>query len=211
MVQHFFAHGCTICLQDDWHLFSPVITCPPGRPLTKYGQGDGSKLLCNLNGGVVTSTSCVIYSLGSNGEWGWVGGSPTMRTHSCGGIACCAAPEHTFAAETLMFELHMPMRNVAGDFQFETAMLKETSCQVYTFDCTYNGHSLDQDDRHHYYKWCLGGGSGQYRTWANITNSLGHERVDLLKIDIGASSLCDSAVIETLACLRRRSVLSCLV
>ena len=70
-----------------------------------------------------------------------------------------------------------------GDFQFEKAMLSNTQCQVHTFDCTYDGNSIDS--RHHYHKWCLGNGTGDYRTWANITNTLGHANIDLLKMDIG--------------------------
>jgi len=123
--------------QEDWPLFTPVITCPPDRPLTQYGQGDGSKWLCKLDNEWTEGSTCIIYSLGSN-----------------------------------------------GDFQFENAMLSATRCQVHTFDCTYDGHSLDQGARHHYHKWCIGVGAGQYRTWDNITNTLRHQRVDLLKMDI---------------------------
>jgi hypothetical protein len=74
-----------------------------------------------------------------------------------------------------------------GDFAFEQAMLDSTPCEVHTFDCTYNGSSI-HPGRHHYHKWCLGDGTGQYRTWANITQSLGHQQVDLLKMDIGVLS-----------------------
>lgn len=32
-----------------WGTYSPIITCPPARPLTRYGgEGDGSTLLCKL-------------------------------------------------------------------------------------------------------------------------------------------------------------------
>lgn len=55
-------------------VFGPIITCPPGRPVTKYGgltrgplKGDGSKLMCRLPRTLKTH-HCVIYSLGSNGE-----------------------------------------------------------------------------------------------------------------------------------------------
>lgn len=67
-------------------------------------------------------------------------------------------------------------------------MLNETICEVHTFDCTYNGTA--QHSRHVYHKWCVGDPKGgqQYRTWNNITVSLGHRRVDLLKMDIGGCS-----------------------
>lgn len=119
-----------------WQLLEPIISCPPGQPVSQYGPGgDGSKLLCKLpehEGG-----PCVIYSLGSN-----------------------------------------------GDYSFEHSVLKATSCTVHTFDCTYNGAS--QGPRHSYYKWCIGDAKHgpDFRSWANITTTLGHSKVDVLKIDI---------------------------
>lgn len=62
-------------------------------------------------------------------------------------------------------------------------MLSATNCEVHTFDCTYDGKSIDK--RHFYHKWCVGNGVGLFRTWSNITKTLGHEHVDLLKMDIG--------------------------
>jgi hypothetical protein len=55
---------------EDWPLFKPAVTCPPGRPLTRYPNrpGDGPKLLCQLNEESLTS-DCLIYSLGSYGEF----------------------------------------------------------------------------------------------------------------------------------------------
>lgn len=67
-------------------------------------------------------------------------------------------------------------------------MLKQTSCSIHTFDCTYNGSSIGP--RHTYHKWCVASANTvaakgpTYRTWSNITLSLGHKHVDLLKIDI---------------------------
>lgn len=67
-------------------------------------------------------------------------------------------------------------------------MLAATSCQIHTFDCTYDGKSIDPA-RHHYHKWCIGDGTAQYRTWANVTKTLGHNQIDLLKMDIGEQVL----------------------
>lgn len=60
--------------QKLWPMFSPIITCPEDRPLTRYGgrqsgplKGDGAKLLCKLQNTQLQQT-CTIYSLGSNGE-----------------------------------------------------------------------------------------------------------------------------------------------
>lgn len=75
---------------------------------------------------------------------------------------------------------------VAGDYQFENAMLKATSCNLYTFDCTFDGQSVDDNKRHHYYKWCIGKGAENWKTWPEITASLKHSSVDLLKMDVGA-------------------------
>jgi hypothetical protein len=82
----------------------------------------------------------------------------------------------------------------AGNYEFEKAMLKATKCQIHTFDCTYKGRSIHRK-RHHYHKWCIGpdgpgskvnvsGVSGPFRSWTNITQTLGHQVVHLLKVDI---------------------------
>lgn len=53
--------------KEFWSVHRPIVTCPPGRPLTRYGgNGDGSKLLCKLTD-ALQGGGCVIYSLGSNG------------------------------------------------------------------------------------------------------------------------------------------------
>ena len=41
-----------------------------------------------------------------------------------------------------------------GDFSFERAMLAGSECDVFTFDCSFDGKSIDP--RHTYKKWCLG-------------------------------------------------------
>lgn len=63
-------------------------------------------------------------------------------------------------------------------------MLKSTSCNIHTFDCTFEGKSI-HPERHTYHQWCFGNGAGRYRTWSNITQTLGHDYIDLLKMDIG--------------------------
>lgn len=94
----------------------------------------------------------------------------TVKESFTGGMAPILRPAHYACA--------------AGDYQFETNMLKHTTCSIYTFDCTYNGTSIHQS-RHHYYKWCIGTGADDWRTWSNITQTLGHPVVDLLKMDVG--------------------------
>jgi hypothetical protein len=56
--------------REDWALFKPAVTCPPGRPLTRYPDvpGDGPKLLCQLDETALPGDDCLIYSLGSHGE-----------------------------------------------------------------------------------------------------------------------------------------------
>eukprot|EP00879_Flechtneria_rotunda_P001331 GHRR01001481.1.p1 GENE.GHRR01001481.1~~GHRR01001481.1.p1 ORF type:complete len:390 (+),score=80.39 GHRR01001481.1:272-1441(+) len=45
----------------------PFVTCPPHQPLTRYGNPkDGGKLLCDLS---KLTAPCIIYSLGSNGDY----------------------------------------------------------------------------------------------------------------------------------------------
>jgi hypothetical protein len=74
---------------------------------------------------------------------------------------------------------------LTGNYDFELSVLNQTSCSVHTFDCTYDGES--QGPRHSYYKWCVGDEkSGEnFKSWATITKTLGHSKVDVLKIDIG--------------------------
>lgn len=73
----------------------------------------------------------------------------------------------------------------AGNYDFERYVLSTTDCSVNTFDCTYAGAS--QGPGHSYYKWCVGDPKNgpEFRSWANITATLGHSKVDMLKIDIG--------------------------
>ncbi|WIA07989.1 hypothetical protein OEZ85_007461 [Tetradesmus obliquus] len=126
----------------DWQLFRPFISCPPNRPLTKYaGEEDGSKFLCAVHQAGQLRKDCIIYSLGSN-----------------------------------------------GDFKYEQEMLSKTSCRLFTLDCTYNGTS--QGPRHSYHKWCVASAATAakrgppYFSWMQITEKLGHTKVDILKIDV---------------------------
>ncbi|KAF6259117.1 methyltransferase domain-containing protein [Scenedesmus sp. NREL 46B-D3] len=128
--------------EEDWQLFKPIISCPSNRPLTKYaGEEDGSKFLCQVDRPGQLRRDCIIYSLGSN-----------------------------------------------GDFKFEQEMLSRTSCKVHTLDCTYNGTS--QGQRHAYHKWCLASAATAaqrgppFYSWSQVTQKLGHNRVDILKIDV---------------------------
>lgn len=51
-----------------WYLpFAPIVSCPPGCPLTTYGDGDGVKKLCATPD--LQLETCVVYSLGSNNDY----------------------------------------------------------------------------------------------------------------------------------------------
>ncbi|KAI8468758.1 MAG: methyltransferase domain-containing protein [Monoraphidium minutum] len=97
--------------QDAWRhydLVNPFLSCPrrhPGGLLRYGGGGDGGKLLCDLG---VLRAPCLVYSMGSNGDYG-----------------------------------------------FERDILSRTPCEVHTFDCTYNGTSV-QPARHFYHRTCIG-------------------------------------------------------
>jgi hypothetical protein len=77
-------------VQEDWQKFLPVIQCPKDRPLKKYGEGDGSKLLCNTQGlpNKPDGSPCIIHSLGSNGE---IRGRPGRVCPCCALFACSTA------------------------------------------------------------------------------------------------------------------------
>ncbi len=74
-----------------------------------------------------------------------------------------------------------------GQYDFERDLLASTECNIYTFDCTYNGKS--QGPRHEYIKKCIGTASKEasdtnYTTLAHALNVTGFASIDLLKIDI---------------------------
>lgn len=84
---------------------------------------------------------------------------------------------------------HSSTQPKTGNFLFEQAMLEATTCDIYTFDCTFEGSSIHP--RHTYYKWCIGNpGLGilsglTFKTWDDVTlTELHHDYVNLLKIDI---------------------------
>lgn len=144
----------TFCLQASWlrqalqpkgfdkyDLMNPIVTCPSGgTPLRMGGQSnysdDGGKWLCMA----LLKPPCVIFSLGSN-----------------------------------------------GDFTFEESMLNSTQCLIHTFDCTFNGWSIDR--RHQYHEKCLGSAQkakedDRFTTLGDISVELGVEKINLLKIDV---------------------------
>lgn len=106
--------------QGYWSIFKQVVSCPPDRPLTRYGgTDDGSKLLCRLSGSLQRA-GCVIYSLGSNGE----GSCQTVITH------------------LLSSEYEMP-RNHSGDghyLQFYRIMLKADASLLAPQAVIYTSH-----------------------------------------------------------------------
>ncbi|PSC71017.1 Histone H4 [Micractinium conductrix] len=75
-----------------------------------------------------------------------------------------------------------------GQYDFEEAVLKDTACEVHTFDCTWEGKEIHKQ-RHKYHKICVGDKSEardglQFQTLPDIIKSLGNRPVDLLKMDI---------------------------
>ena len=128
------------------------------------GTGDGSKMLC-LGGGnkrvgygptVLDQSGCIIYSVGSN-----------------------------------------------MNFKFEEAMHRRSKCEIHTFDCTVksdakskSGYLLSHSRRFYFHHICIGDPSlvtlhnhdgtfqGSLKSLGTIMQQLGHDKVDLLKMDI---------------------------
>lgn len=80
-----------------------------------------------------------------------------------------------------------------GQYDFEQAFLKETKCEVHTFDCHYQGGASQHKGRHFFHPVCLGGKTEQrragnatleYKTLADLISMTGHSQVDMLKMDI---------------------------
>ena len=116
---------------------------------------DASKIVCGMEQlDFLNDKKCVVYSIGGNNKW-----------------------------------------------QFELDVLSGTSCQVYTFDCTGSKSRFQkpQDDRLSFHHICLGAASqpapefadnctqgicGPIMTLQEIQKMLGHDQIDLLKMDI---------------------------
>jgi hypothetical protein len=79
-----------------------------------------------------------------------------------------------------------------GDFTFEQAVLERTRCDVHTYDCTYDGASL-QPGRHFYHKECVGQPPKAYpfpvvlptfKNWTTLQKDWGSKPVEILKVDV---------------------------
>eukprot|EP00982_Pelagococcus_subviridis_P007616 30676-Pelagococcus_subviridis.AAC.3 len=98
------------------------------------------------------------------------------------------------------------------DFSFELALQNMTGCEVHTFDCTVGvpGSGVVPEGIN-FHPWCAGphdeikfissdlghtGEKGQYYTLQSIMNSLAHDSIELLKMDIERHEV---EVISTLA------------
>jgi hypothetical protein len=76
-----------------------------------------------------------------------------------------------------------------GDFSFEQSVLQHTRCDVFTFDCTYAGSSVD-GSRHQYHDICVGHspeGDPRFKSWRQLLKHLGHSKIDVLKVRAGAA------------------------
>ena len=74
-----------------------------------------------------------------------------------------------------------------GDFTFEESILNSTQCLIHTFDCTFNGSSIDK--RHTYHEKCLGSAERaqtdeRFTTLAAAAAGVGVVKINLLKIDV---------------------------
>ena len=125
------------------------------------------------------TTSCEnSQRIGGSGDGGKLICTDTIRSHDC-----------------IVYSLGSRL-----DFTFETSIVKRFGCKVHTFDCTV-GTPIETEipDGVVFHPWCVGekdelkaissdlghqGESGQYYTLATILKTLGHETIDLLKMDI---------------------------
>lgn len=102
-----------------------------------------------------------------------------------GGKSLCAAtsPSHPMYKECVVYSF-----GSNGQYDFEEAILANTTCSVHTFDCTFAGRSLGP--RHTYHQLCLGAPdhAEQFQrisSYPQIVKELKHEgKVKILKIDV---------------------------
>ena len=88
-----------------------------------------------------------------------------------------------------------------NNFRFEHGILHDTECEVHTFDCTGpldRFTKIPQNERMHFHHVCLSDRAvqpppscdddhqicGPIKTFAQIQKELGHEKIEILKIDI---------------------------
>lgn len=110
---------------------------------------------------------------------------PPFTMHDDGGKSLCAPLGQVGADDSQPCVVYSFGSN--GDFRFESDVLKNTLCDVYTFDCTYDGKSLGP--RHHYLKMCLGSPPqaevfSNIMSYMQIMNKFHHKRVEVAKVDI---------------------------
>ena len=137
-----------------WDLFNPLVPCPDGGALKRVGSSeDGGKWLC----AETLEAPCVVYSIGSNGQYDWeiaVLDVSWINSVCCVGVLC---------KHSLSMVLHSGIScRTAGPLVADLAAgpppaacgrasaLQTTSCEVHTFDCTYNGAS-QRPGRHFYH------------------------------------------------------------
>lgn len=80
-----------------------------------------------------------------------------------------------------------------NQWDFEADVVRRTSCKVFTFDCTIDGHvPAELQDRVEYHQICLGtntegaaeGSKQKFMRLGEIMAMLGHDHITLLKMDI---------------------------
>ena len=75
-----------------------------------------------------------------------------------------------------------------NQYEFEETMLTNTPCEVHTFDCTCDGHSVGE--RHFFHKICIGSpenASPNFITYSEAVRQWAKHGVTLLKMDIEGS------------------------
>ncbi len=93
-------------------------------------------------------------------------------------------------------EANCVVYSIGGNNQwdFEEAIVKQTGCQVFTFDCTVDGRvPAGIQDRVAFHKICLGsktagGEEGSFLSLKEMMSMLGHDHITLLKMDIVRAS-----------------------
>ena len=85
-----------------------------------------------------------------------------------------------------------------NEWDFEEAMLAETPCEIFTFDCTSDPPKVDMGPRLHFERTCLGDGAAgdaRFHSLSEIAARHNHSAISLLKVDIEGF---EYGVVETL-------------
>ena len=148
-----------------------TVPCPVGS-LVRVGSGeDGGKLVC-LDAVVAGKQNCTVYSLGSNGQFDFEESILKQTNCTVHTFDCTSAPKQLDPARHQYHEIWCARRALA---RRGTMCVRKSNPQLPPASCSLGKSTVTTND------------SKQFMSFQDLTTSLGHQAVDLLKMDIEVS------------------------